>query len=81
MHDYVPDYIVRLNIDGRPHLILETKGYDPLEGVKKEAAERWVNAVNAYGTYGRWSYRVARKVAQIDEILDEPLTCAADARR
>jgi type III restriction enzyme len=69
MHDYVPDFIVRLNMDGKPHLILETKGYDPLEGVKREAAERWVNAVNADGTFGRWYYRVAKKVADIDPIL------------
>lgn len=77
MHDYVPDYIVRLNTDEHPNLILETKGYDPLEGVKREAAERWVSAVNADGTYGRWLYRVAKKVAQIDEILDGLVTRVA----
>jgi type III restriction enzyme len=70
MHDYVPDFIVRLDHETRPHLILETKGYDPLEEVKREAAERWVSAVNADGTYGRWHYRVAKTVAQIDDILD-----------
>jgi type III restriction enzyme len=70
MHDYVPDFIVRLNVEDRPHLILESKGYDPLEEVKREAAERWVAAVNADGTYGRWLYRMAKKVAQIDDILD-----------
>ena len=35
-------------------MILETKGYDPLEEVKRAAAQRWVAAVNADGTYGRW---------------------------
>ena len=53
MHDYVPDFIVRLKIEPVEHLILETKGYDPLEDVKRAAAERWVAAVNADGAYGK----------------------------
>jgi len=71
MHDYLPDFIVRLNADGVPHLILETKGYDPLESVKREAAERWVAAVNADGSHGRWAYRVAKAVGVIDRLVDE----------
>ena len=47
MHDYMPDFIIRLKTEPPVHLILETKGYDPLEEVKKAAAERWVDAVNA----------------------------------
>ena len=39
-HDYIPDFIVRL--DNGVHLILETKGHDELEEVKAQAAERWV---------------------------------------
>ena len=31
-------------------LILETRGYDELEEVKRQAAERWVTAVNADGS-------------------------------
>lgn len=73
MHDYMPDFIIRLKIDPPSHLILETKGYDPLEDVKRAAAERWVAAVNADGTYGRWHYAVAKKVADIPEILREAL--------
>lgn len=49
------------------HLILETKGYDPLEEVKKAAAERWVDAVNADGTYGRWRYTIAKKTTEVPE--------------
>ena len=49
-HDYVPDFIVRLKTTPPIHLILETKGFDPLEEVKRAAAERWVAAVNADGT-------------------------------
>ena len=42
MHDYVPDFIVRLEGEWLRQVILETKGFDPLEDVKRAAAERWV---------------------------------------
>ncbi len=69
MHDYVPDFIIRLKTAPECHLILETKGYDPLEEIKSGAAERWVAAVNADGRYGAWHYRVAKKTGDIDSIL------------
>ena len=71
MHDYVPDFIVRLKTDPPSHLILETKGYDPIEEVKRAAAERWVAAVNADGTHGHWQYAVARKISDIPSILEK----------
>lgn len=70
MHDYMPDFIVRLKTDPLVHLILETKGYDPLAEVKQAAAERWVSAVNADGRYGRWSYAIARKTTDVPAILE-----------
>jgi len=69
-HDYVPDFIIRLETTPVVHLILETKGFDDLAEVKAAAAERWVAAVNADGTFGIWQYAQARKIAQIREILD-----------
>jgi type III restriction enzyme len=71
MHDYVPDFIVRLKTEPASHLILETKGYDPLEEVKRAAAERWVAGVNADGTYGRWAYSVVKKISDIPECIDQ----------
>jgi type III restriction enzyme len=56
MHDYLPDFIIRLNGDSERYLILETKGYDPLELVKGDAARRWVNAMNAMKQFGSWEY-------------------------
>jgi type III restriction enzyme len=50
-------------------MILETKGYDPLEEVKVHAAERWVAAVNAEGSYGTWVYRLTKKTTDISGIL------------
>jgi type III restriction enzyme len=64
-HDYVPDFIVQLKADPVVHLILETKGFDPLADIKTQAAQRWVAAVNADGTYGVWRYAVARKPEEV----------------
>jgi len=69
-HDYVPDFIIRLETDPPAHLILETKGFDHMADVKAAAAERWVTAVNADGRFGRWRYAAARKVEQVRALLD-----------
>jgi len=71
MHDYMPDFIIRLAGDGEGalHLILETKGFDPLEEIKKAAAERWVAAVDAEATYGRWAYAIARRPDSIPSVI------------
>jgi type III restriction enzyme len=67
-HSYIPDFIVRM--DTGVHLILEPKGYDALADVKAQAAQRWVDAVNAEGSYGEWRYELARKVPEIPSLLD-----------
>ncbi len=69
MHDYMPDFLIRLKADLPRYLILETKGFDPLEEVKRAAAERWVAAVNADGTYGHWKYAVAKKVIDTEALV------------
>ncbi len=69
-HEYLPDFLVRLKTALPRHLILETKGFDPLEEVKRAAAERWVAAVNADGTYGQWCYAVARKMTEVNAIIE-----------
>ncbi len=70
MHDYMPDFVIRLNAEGPRYLIIETKGYDPLEEVKRGAAERWTAAVNVDGTYGHWQYAIAKKVTEIGAIIE-----------
>jgi len=74
MHDYVPDFILRLQTEMPTHLILETKGYDELEEIKRAAALRWVAAVNADGRFGAWNYAVAKKPAEVTAILDRVLS-------
>ncbi len=69
MHDYIPDFIVRMKGEERVNLILETKGYDPRADVKRAAAERWVAAVNAEGSYGKWAFRMLRSPAEVPAVL------------
>jgi type III restriction enzyme len=64
---------VRLKGDTPVHLILETKGFDPLEEIKTQAAQRWVDAVNDDGSHGIWSYRIAKRPTDIREILIQPI--------
>jgi type III restriction enzyme len=64
-HDYIPDFIIRLNGDAERYVILETKGYDPLRDVKTQAAHRWVDAVTADGTFGRWCYKVIDRITDV----------------
>src|ERR1700694_5904402 len=66
-HDYIPDFLVRL-LNGTT-LILETKGHDELAEVKVAAAYRWVNAVNADGSFGRWDYAIAYNPNDVPELL------------
>jgi len=73
-HDCVPDFLIRLTLQPRVHLILETKGYDPLAHIKAQAAQRWVAAVNADGQYGRWHYAVAYKLEEVRQRLEETMT-------
>ena len=73
-HDYVPDFIVRL--DNGVHLILEPKGYDELAEVKTQAAERWVAAVNADGRFGEWRYAMTREMNAIPGLLDDVASAA-----
>ncbi len=70
MHDYLPDFILKMQSNGHAHLVLETKGFDPLADVKRAAAERWVAAVNAEGSFGQWRYGLARKIEEIPRLIE-----------
>jgi hypothetical protein len=67
----MPDFIVRLSSDPLRHLILETKGHDPLAEIKKQAAQRWVAAaLNADGTFGTWHYRMCKRPDEVTKTID-----------
>ena len=73
-HDYYPDFLIRLANDPPFTLILEVKGRpDPLEQVKAAAARRWVAAVNAEGSFGRWEYAIVRDPKETHETVDAHL--------
>lgn len=69
-HDYEPDFIIRLKAGDGRHLILETKGYDPLAEIKEQAARRWAAAVNAHGRHGSWQYAMVRRVGDVRAAID-----------
>jgi len=61
----------RLRDDPPFTLILEVKGRpDPLEQVKAQAAQRWVSAVNAEGSFGEWGYAIVRDPARTGQTLE-----------
>jgi type III restriction enzyme len=72
-HEYVPDFIVRLNTNPITHLILETKGFDELMEVKTQAARRWISAVNADGNHGKWKYLIAMQPSEITHCINRAL--------
>ncbi len=84
-HDYIPDFVVRLDLDPNALLILETKGFpDEHKDDKAAGARRWVNAVNADGRYGFWDYdvadhpsKVADAVARANSRINLMITCQA----
>jgi type III restriction enzyme len=74
-HEYVPDFVVRL--DTGVKVILETKGHDPLEEVKSQAARRWIDAVNADARHGEWRYAIVHEMAAVPEAIDAVAKVAA----
>ncbi|MCE9611615.1 MAG: DEAD/DEAH box helicase family protein [Chthoniobacter sp.] len=80
-HEYIPDFIIRLELERAVFLILECKGRpDQHKDDKAAAARRWVNAVNADERHGLWDYAVAEHPSQVDEKIKaafKKLTLAA----
>jgi type III restriction enzyme len=72
-HEYLPDFVVRLNSPEERYLIAEIKGPDwsGTAEIKAQAAHRWCAAVNATGRYGQWEYLLAFKVSELVSFLDQ----------
>lgn len=71
IHEYLPDFIIRLKSETPCHLLLETKGHDPLVELKDAAAERWAKAVSVEGSFGRWTFRRVKRPEDVRSTLDE----------
>ena len=65
---YLPDFLIRFKSGN--HLILETKGQDSEQDrTKRRFLSQWVKAVNAHGSFGRWSWDVSKAPGEIEYIL------------
>ena len=66
---FVPDFLVQL-ANGK-QLVLEVKGEDSDQNrAKRRALEMWVQAVNARGGFGIWSWDVVKgEPARIDDVI------------
>jgi len=65
---YRPDFLVRLR--SGVMLILETKGEEPEQDlVKHRYLDEWVQATNAHGGFGRWTWAVAYQPGEVRDIL------------
>ena len=69
IHDYLPDYIVKLN--NGVTLVLEMKGrYTEESKIKRRALEEWIVGVNKNGEFGRWASDIAFKPSEVKQIID-----------
>ncbi len=65
---YVPDFLIRFKSGN--YLILETKGQDSEQDrTKRHFLGQWVKAVNAHGSFGRWSWDVSKEPGDVEYIL------------
>lgn len=77
---YIPDFIAVL--DNGLQLIVEIKGrYDDEADVKAKAAQRWVQAVNQLGEYGRWDYVVMDDPQKLGAAIDGFVNAASGRTR
>ena len=66
---YIPDFLVKFT-SGKL-LALEIKGTDsPQNRAKRDALAEWVEAVNAAGGFGEWSWDVAFAPAEVRDIIE-----------
>lgn len=66
---YVPDFLIRFK--SGVTLALEIKGTDsPQNQAKRHALNEWIQAINAAGGFGQWSWDVAFNPDEVQDILD-----------
>jgi type III restriction enzyme len=67
---YRPDFLIRLK--GGNKLVLETKGKDTEQDqTKRQFLAEWVNAINAHGGFGRWSWDVSFNPGDLKDIISK----------
>jgi type III restriction enzyme len=77
---YRPDFPVRMKSGKMP--VREVKGQDTEESqVKRRSLEWWIKAVNAHGSFGRWSAGVSFGPTDVVQALDSCPSKAAQGER
>jgi type III restriction enzyme len=65
---------------GGTTLALEIKGTDsPQNKAKRDALNEWVKAINAAGGFGRWTWDVAFKPSEVQDIITKHAAVAEPA--
>ena len=68
VHKYRPDFLVKLIDDS--FLIIEVKGVETQQDqVKWEYLKEWIQAVNEYGSFGKWDWGVAAEANELVNLL------------
>ncbi len=69
VHKYRPDFIVKLMDD--TNLVIEVKGIETQQDqIKWEYMKEWIQAVNEYGSFGKWEWKVAAQAGEIGNLLE-----------
>lgn len=65
---YRPDFLIRLR--GGRMLVLEVKGQESEQtSAKHGALDEWTRAVTAHGGFGEWTWAVARRPAEVADVI------------
>ncbi len=73
-HHYIPDYIIKLqcNDGSELNVLLEVKGFESeKDRAKRVAAQRWIEAVNHHGGFGKWVLLNCRDPNRITQTLEK----------
>ena len=70
LHDYYPDFLIRLR--NQITLVLEIKGKDDDQNQQKRLyLDEWVKAVNEDGNYGIWAWDVAFHPSDVTMLIEK----------
>jgi type III restriction enzyme len=70
---YVPDFLAVIACeDGRETtLVLEVKGWlHDQVAAKNASAQKWVDAVNAEGAWGRWAFAIVYRPEEVGRVIE-----------
>ena len=79
LHDYHPDFLIRLQ--NNVNLVLEIKGRDDDQNRQKRSyLDEWITVVNEDGRYGTWAWDVAFHPSDVQSIINKHVVSNVSAR-